>query len=70
MSDPDNHVAHAAGHHAAERAAEETVYRYEGAGIAEREGHVPVWLWGVVLVLLIWGVYYLVAYWNAPIGTP
>ena len=45
-----------------------TVYTYVSAGIAEREGSVPNWLWGVVAVLVVWGLYYLVAYWNAPIG--
>lgn len=35
--------------------------------ISEREGHVPVWLWLVVVLLLVWGIYYLVAYWNTPI---
>jgi hypothetical protein len=44
------------------------VYTYESAGIAERKGNVPLWLWGVVVSLLIWGVYYLVTYWNAPVG--
>jgi hypothetical protein len=45
----------------------QTIYNYESAGIAEREGNVPIWLWIVVFTLLIWGVYYLVTYWNAPI---
>ena len=44
-----------------------SVYTYESAGIAEREGSVPIWLWIVVVILLIWGAYYLGAYWNAPI---
>jgi hypothetical protein len=44
------------------------VYVYESGGIAERDGHVPVWLWLVVVSLLIWGVYYLVTYWNTPLG--
>lgn len=44
------------------------VYSYESAGIAEREGSVPPWLWVVVASLLIWGAYYLVTYWSAPIG--
>ncbi len=43
-----------------------SVYAYESAGITEREGHVPLWLWLVVVSLLIWGIYYLAAYWNAP----
>ena len=42
------------------------VYTYETAGIAERSGIVPAWLWVVVVLLLIWGIYYIIAYWNAP----
>ena len=45
---------------------EHPVYVYGSSGISEREGHVPIWLWLVVVSLLIWGIYYLVAYWNAP----
>ena len=45
----------------------QTVYNYVSAGITEREGNVPLWLWIVFVVLLIWGVYYLVTYWNAPV---
>ncbi|MGE5758502.1 MAG: hypothetical protein ACM3W8_06520 [Sideroxydans sp.] len=44
------------------------VYVYESAGIEEREGQVPLWLWLVVVSLMIWGLYYLFTYWNAPIG--
>jgi hypothetical protein len=46
---------------------DQAVYLYESAGIAERDGHVPLWLWLVVVSLLVWGLYYLVTYWNAPI---
>jgi hypothetical protein len=49
------------------RAQKHTVYRYESAGIAEREGSVPAWLWAVAAALLTWGFYYLVAYWSAPV---
>lgn len=45
---------------------EQAVYTYESAGVAEREGNVPLWLWSVVILLLIWGIYYLFTYWNAP----
>jgi len=41
-------------------------YSYESAGITERSGNVPAWLWIVAVSLLIWGVYYLVTNWNAP----
>lgn len=44
------------------------VYVYESAGITEREGQVPLWLWLVVVSLMIWGLYYLFTYWNAPIS--
>lgn len=44
----------------------QTVYEYASAGITEREGNVPAWLWIVIVSLLMWGVYYLVSYWNAP----
>ena len=49
--------------------AEHSVYVYESAGIAERDGHVPLWLWLVVVSLLVWGLYYLVTYWNAPVAS-
>lgn len=43
---------------------EHSVYLYESAGIRERQGKVPAWLWVVVVTLAIWGIYYLVTYWN------
>jgi len=59
--DPQPESAHAPQH---------VVYTYEAAGIMERKGHVPAWLWAVVVTLLVWGGYYLVTYWNAPgVGT-
>ena len=51
----------------AKPAAEHVAYSYQTAGIAENEGYVPLWLWLVVVGLLIWGIYYLVTYWNAPV---
>lgn len=42
------------------------VYLYKDSGIQEHHGNIPLWLKGVVLVLLIWGIYYLVAYWAPP----
>lgn len=47
---------------------DQAVYLYESAGITERDGNVPAWLWLVVVGLLIWGLYYLITYWNAPIA--
>jgi hypothetical protein len=63
-SDKDATNAEAVSESAAEHV--HFVYTYESAGIAEREGSVPFWLWIVVVLLLVWGVYYLVAYWNPP----
>lgn len=51
-----------------EKASVSTVHSYASAGVEEREGSVPIWLWVVVAVLLMWGFYYLIAYWDAPIG--
>jgi hypothetical protein len=45
---------------------EQRVYTYQSAGIAERTGKVPAWLWLVAVLLVIWGIYYLIAYWNPP----
>jgi hypothetical protein len=43
-----------------------TVYLYEAAGLRERHGYIPLWLWGVALALSIWGIYYLITYWQEP----
>jgi hypothetical protein len=48
----------------------ESVYTYATAGIGERKGHVPIWLWMVVISLAIWGIYYLYTYWNPPVASP
>lgn len=45
---------------------QEPVYSYETADLTEREGRVPLWLWLVVVVLVIWGVYYMIANWRPP----
>jgi hypothetical protein len=47
----------------------ESVYLYAAAGLGERKGHVPIWLWLVVFALSVWGIYYLVTYWNPPAGS-
>lgn len=54
-------------HKTSEQQMSGSVYTYESAGIAERKGNVPIWLWIVVVSLLLWGLYYLVTYWNAPV---
>ena len=43
-------------------------YLYQSSGIRERPGHIPVWLILVAVALTIWGVYYLVSFWQ-PIET-
>ena len=35
---------------------------YREAGIQERPGIIPAWLILVYVVLLVWGIYYLVTY--------
>lgn len=52
-----------------EEAPEEIVHVYPDSGIGERHGTVPWWLWAVVLALHVWGIYYLIAYWNPPPGS-
>jgi hypothetical protein len=39
-------------------------YRYSDSGIQERHGHVPLWLWAVVVGLTVWAVYYTITYWS------
>jgi len=39
-------------------------YLYRSAGITERSGHVPLWLLFLIIGLVVWGGYYLFAYWN------
>ncbi len=41
-------------------------YLYRHAGIEEHEGHIPLWLAGVVAGLLIWSLYYMIRYWSEP----
>ncbi len=65
LSDKEAITAEAARASAAEHV--HFVYTYESAGITEQEGSVPVWLWIVVVLLLVWGAYYLVTYWNPPV---
>jgi hypothetical protein len=41
---------------------------YKDAGLTECHGYIPRWLWVVVVVLVIWGGYYLITYWESPGG--
>ena len=45
---------------------EEPVYLHTAAGLRGRKGRVPLWLWFVVVALAVWGMYYLMTYWNPP----
>lgn len=46
--------------------AEEFIYK--DAGIRERHGYIPAWLWLVAVVLVVWGVYYTLHFWQPPAG--
>ena len=41
-------------------------YLYHDAGLFERHGYVPWWLQGVAVALIIWSIYYAIAYWTPP----
>src|SRR3569832_493569 len=41
-------------------------YLYHDAGLFERHGYVPWWLQGVAVALIIWSIYYSIAYWTPP----
>lgn len=45
---------------------DDRVHDYAGGEVSTRGGHVNRWLLVVYLVLVIWGIYYLVAYWHSP----
>jgi len=44
----------------------EEIHEYRAAGIRERTGRVPLWLWAVAAGLLAWGAYYIVQNWAPP----
>lgn len=41
---------------------------YKDAGIRERHGYIPLWLWLVAAALVAWGIYYTVYFWSPPAG--
>ena len=41
-------------------------YLYHDAGLFERHGYVPWWLQCVAVALIIWSIYYTIAYWTPP----
>mgnify|MGYP001600923481 CR=1 FL=1 len=41
-------------------------YEYQDSQLREYHGRVPVWLWFVTGGLIVWSIYYLLTYWNAP----
>lgn len=55
---------HYRNHEKAEKANE--IFLYQDAGLTERHGYVPYWLKLVTISLVIWGIYYLWAYWSPP----
>ena len=46
------------------RAGNEQPYLYRHAGIEERDGRIPLWLWFVAVGLVVWSVYYTIVYWT------
>ncbi len=46
--------------------AQGSVFLYKDSGILEKHGHIPPWLLAVVVALIVWGIYYLVAFWSPP----
>lgn len=44
----------------------EEVFIYKDAGIQEKHGYVPGWLWLVAIVLVVWAIYYTYANWAPP----
>ena len=43
---------------------DDEVHDYAGGEVSTRRGRINRWLLVVYLVLFVWGVYYLVAYWG------
>ena len=42
----------------------ESITRYEGPGIEERHGIVPVWLGIVYAAMFVWMVWYTIVFWT------
>lgn len=49
------------------KSSEKTSY---APGIESYEGSIPAWLIALSACLVLWGVYYLMAYWNGPVPGP
>lgn len=43
-----------------------SVFYYKDSGIRERHGRIPPWLVAVAVALIIWGIYYVIAFWTPP----
>jgi hypothetical protein len=43
---------------------DDRVHDYAGGEVSTRRGRVNRWLLAVYLVLVVWGVYYLITYWG------
>jgi hypothetical protein len=37
---------------------------YQGGQLQARHGYLPLWLLAVYAILLLWGLYYIYAYWG------
>jgi hypothetical protein len=44
------------------------IFLYKDSGIQENHGYIPIWLVLVAIALVVWAVYYTVAYWGPPPG--
>lgn len=40
------------------------IFVYKDSGIQERHGYIPFWLILVVVIMTVWGIYYLMKYWT------
>lgn len=56
--------AHTRNEEQREKAKETYVYKW--SGIFERQGYTPYWLIIAWVVVMVWGIYYLWAYWAPP----
>ena len=66
-SEPDSNRNPAGGRQeAASAQPQDSVYLYKDSGIQEKHGSIPPWLMAVAVALIVWGVYYLIAFWSPP----
>ena len=68
MNDESDHDQTGKQHETGSEQAKPAYYYYKDVGIREHHGYIPLWLWAVALVLVIWSVYYMIVYWSPPPG--